>query len=311
MVDRQRGQPFWLHQPITIDSAFPHIMKQNALKSILLALLATGGLALPLTRATAAVNFVPGDILVGFQATGGVGAGNTYVYNLGQATVYRNNPEVGFIANIQTDLDATFGSGWYGRSDVKWSIGGVRENATFGSASTTVVDGDPARAIYVSKTSTGIGASTPHGTLSSANVNTTATKMMDSQSGFRTSNGTTPRNATATSGGNGVVQGTGDINNWKTVVPSTGAPWTTMDASVTGSFGTANSFAYLDLYRALSNNSGLGGVVEPTATGVFTYQTTFTIDALGNISAVPEPSTSLFAGSIACAAFMRRRRRSA
>lgn len=283
-------------------------MKQNALKNLLLALLATGGLALPLTRATAAVNFVPGDILVGFQATGGFGAGNTYVYNLGQASVYRDNPEVGFIANIQTDLDATFGSGWYGRSDVKWSIGGVRENATFGSASTTVVDGDPARAIYASKTATGAEGSTPHATLSSASVNTTATKMMDSQSGFRTTNGTTARNATATSSGNGVVQGTGDINNWKTIVPVTTSPWTTLDPSVTGSFGTGTPNAYLDLYRALSNNSNLAGVVEPTATGVFTYQTTFSIDALGNINAVPEPSASLFAGSLACAAFMRRRR---
>ena len=49
-------------------------------------------------------------------------------------------------------------------------------------------------------------------------------------------------------------------------------------------------------------------MTEPTATGVFTYQTTFTIDDLGNISAVPEPSTTMLGGLIAAAGLFRRRR---
>jgi hypothetical protein len=41
---------------------------------------------------------------------------------------------------------------------------------------------------------------------------------------------------------------------------------------------------------------------------VFTYQTTFTMDNLGNISAVPEPSTTMLGGLIAAVGLLRRRR---
>ena len=186
-------------------------------------------------------------------------------------------------------------------------MGGVRTNATFGADSTSIVNGDPARAIYASKESDGIGTSAAHASLAVATINTTATRMMDSQLGFRTTNGTTPRDATGSSAGNGVVQGTGDINSWSSRVPVASAPWTTMPTSVNGNFGTGTATANLDLYRALSNTS-TSGVTEPTTAGVFTYQTTFTIDDLGNISAVPEPSTTMLGGLIAAVGLFRRRR---
>lgn len=273
-----------------------------------LPLLAACVFSLSPERTHAAVNFTAGDLLVGFQATGGVGAGSTYVFNLGQAYNYRDNASVGFVANLSTDLSAVFGAGWYTRTDVNWSIGGVHNNATFGTTSTMVVNGDPSRAIYASKESSGIGTTTPHPTLAAGSINTTANKMFDSQSGFRTTNGTIVRDATATSGGNGVIQGTGDINNWATIVPVNTAPWTTQPTSVTGNFGTGAATTNLDLYRALSNNSNLAGVAEPSATGVYTYQTTFTIGNTGLISAVPEPSTSLLGGIVLGAALLRRRR---
>ncbi len=282
-------------------------MNTKQISPFAFALVAIGGMSLLSPRASAAVNFIAGDLLMGFQATGGVGAGNTYVYNVGQASNFRDNPSVGFLANVNTDLSATFGANWFTRTDLYWAVGGVRTNATFGADSTSIVNGDPARAIYASKESDGIGTSTAHASLAVATINTTATRMMDSQLGFRTTNGTTPRDATGSSAGNGVVQGTGDINSWSSRVPVGSAPWTTMPLSVNGNFGTGTATANLDLYRALSNTSA-SGVTEPTAAGVFTYQTTFTIDGLGNISAVPEPSTTMLGGLIAAAGLFRRRR---
>lgn len=275
--------------------------------ALALALAAAGAMSLFPGQASAAVNFVAGDLLVGFQATGGTGAGNTYVYNVGPASTYRDNPSVGFVANVNADLASTFGANWFSRTDLYWAVGGVRTNATFGADATSVVNGDPARAIYAGKESDGIGTSTPHPTLAAATINTTATRMIDSQLGFRTTNGTTPRDATGSSAGNGVIQGTGDINSWSSRVPVSSAPWTTMPLSVNGNFGTGTATANLDLYRALSNTNNTG-VTEPTAAGVFTYQTTFTIDTLGNIGAVPEPSTTLLTGLIAAAGIFRRRR---
>ncbi len=282
-------------------------MNNKTLSTSALALVAAGGMSLFAGQASAAVNFVPGDLLMGFQATGGVGAGNTYVYNVGQASNFRDNPSVGFLANVNTDLSATFGSDWFTRTDLYWAVGGVRTNAAFGADASSVVNGDPARAIYASKESDGIGTSTAHSSLAVATINTTATRMMDSQLGFRTTNGTTPRDATGSSAGNGVVQGTGDINSWSSRVPVASAPWTTMPTSVNGNFGTGTATANLDLYRALSNTS-TSGVTEPTTAGVFTYQTTFTMDNLGNINAVPEPSTTMLGGLIAAVGLLRRRR---
>lgn len=260
--------------------------------NLTIAVLLFSGCILPLQGA---VNFVPGDLLVGFQATGGIGAGSTYVYNAGPAANLRDYPSPGAIANLATDLSATFGPNWYARTDLYWAAGGVRDNAAFGPTASAVVNGDAARTIYASKETVAPGTSSPHANFTAPTVNTTATRMIDSQLGFTTTNGTTPRDATAGSSGNGVVQGINDINSWSSRVPVLTAPWTTMPLTVQGNFGTSNSLTYLDLYRAMSDNSGLPGVVEPTATGVFVYQSTLSIDPAGTISAVPEPKGVLLA----------------
>jgi hypothetical protein len=282
-------------------------MIMNSRQIMALALLGGGMWFAPVT-ATAAVNYAAGDILVGFQATGGTGAGSNYVYNLGQAATYRDNSNVGAIANLNTDLTNVFGPNWFTRTDLYWAVGGTPNNATFGGNATANYNGDPARAIYASREAESVGSSTAFSNLAAANVNTTSTRMIDMISGYRTTNGTTARDATATSAGNGVIQGIGDINSFTSRVPVSGSPWTTMPANVSGNFGTGTQYAYLDLYRALSDNGSQAFVVEPTPTGQFNYQTTFRIDALGNLSAVPEPTTGLLATLLGVGALFRRRR---
>ena len=264
-------------------------MNNKTLSTSALALVAAGGMSLFAGQASAAVNFVPGDLLMGFQATGGTGAGNTYVYNVGQASNFRDNPSVGFLANVNTDLSATFGSNWFTRTDLYWAVGGVRNNATFGADATSIVNGDPARAIYASKESDGIGTSTAHASLAVATINTTATRMMDSQLGFRTTNGTLERTATPGSGGRGVIQGTGDINSWSSRVDNT--PFTIFTSNVKQAFGTAGALSYLDLYRILGRND-LAGIVEPAGVGVSVLQGTFTINTAGNIRFEPPVTAS-------------------
>ena len=236
----------------------------------------------------AQVTYTAGDILVGFQATGGTGAGNNYVYNLGQGPSFRSAAAAVNAGTIGADLAAVYGTNWFTRTDLLWTIAGVRTNATFGADATSVVNGDPARTLYISKGASGLGTSTPNSTVASATVGTGATRMIDVQNGFRTTNGTLERTPTAGSGGRGVIQGTGDINSWSSRVDNT--PFTIFTSNVKQAFGTAGSLSYLDLYRILGRND-LAGIAEPAGVGVSVFQGTFTIDAAGNIKFEP-PATS-------------------
>ncbi len=232
----------------------------------------------------AQVTYTAGDILVGFQATGGTGAGNNYVYNLGQGPGFRSAATTVSVGTIGTDLAQVYGAAWFTRTDLLWTIAGVRTNATFGPEASTVVNGDPARTLYISKGASGLGASTPHATFTSATVTTGATRMIDVQNGFRTTNGTLERTPTPGSNGRGVIQGTGDINSWSSRVDN--SPFTIFTSNVKKAFGTAGSLSYLDFYRILGRND-LAGIAEPAGAGVSVLQGTFTINAAGNIKFEP------------------------
>ena len=237
----------------------------------------------------AQVTYTLGDILVGFQATGGTGAGNNYVYNLGQGPSFRSAVATVNAGTIGADLAAVYGTNWFTRTDLLWTIAGVRTNATFGPDATSVVDGDPARTLYISKGAAGLGTSTPNSTIASATVGTGATRMIDAQNGFRTTNGTLARTPTAGSSGRGVIQGTGDINSWSSRVDNT--PFTIFTSNVKQAFGRAGTLSYLDLYRILGRND-LAGTAESAGVGVSVLQGTFTIDAAGNIKFEP-PATAI------------------
>lgn len=229
----------------------------------------------------AQVSYAPGDILVGFQASGGDGAANNYVYNLGQGHMFRDATSVITVGNIGSSLASTYTSGWFSRTDLRWAIAGVRTNDPFDE---TVVDGDPAKTLYISKAATGLGSTTAHNNLASGNVGLAANKMMDLQSGFRTTNGVIDRTPVAGSGGRAVDQLTGDINSWSSIVTS--SPFTVYTTNVRRTFGTAGTLSYLDLYRCLGRND-VSGIVEPAGVGVHVFQGTFTIDATGEIKFVP------------------------
>jgi hypothetical protein len=115
--------------------------------------------ALSGNSADAALTIAPGDLLLGVYQVNSAGTGvtpNTYVYNLGAGSNYREGGVgQGVLANIGADLTTAFGSGWS-------SDGTVRAGVVGAVGSTDpLTNGDPARTVYFSQGfGTGPGDST-------------------------------------------------------------------------------------------------------------------------------------------------------
>ena len=97
--------------------------------------------------------FTNGDLILGFQASGGTGNTKNVFFNLGSGVSARNGVGMGTtLGNIGTTLTGVFGSNWYTRSDVWFGVvGNLNGNPTSGVGSRTPVAGDPSRTFYVSK----------------------------------------------------------------------------------------------------------------------------------------------------------------
>lgn len=139
-------------------------------------ILALAGLTFSATFATAAASFAEGDLCIGFYqtdlATDSVVQPNTYVVNLGQASLYRENTQNGVIVSaintalassgIGADLSAIFGANWAESGTVRWCVvGGV-------SSLSSTVSGDPARTNYFSRSRASFanGSTGPDSTIS-------------------------------------------------------------------------------------------------------------------------------------------------
>lgn len=135
-------------------------------------------LALSAASASASDDFAEGDIGIAFyQVTGSppnqVVGQETYVFNLGQASLYRTNtrndvpvstinPAIAS-SNIGADLSTLFGDDWADSGTVYWCVvGGVSQ---IGS----VTNGDPARTNYLSRARASLnsGATGPGTTIAS------------------------------------------------------------------------------------------------------------------------------------------------
>src|ERR1700676_5605577 len=90
-------------------------------------------LALASTAPQATVHYHDGDLFIGFRATGGTGAAQDYLVNIGQPGqfVNANHTFVVNTGNMILDLNAVFGPAWYTRIDpntgnraVLWAVVG-------------------------------------------------------------------------------------------------------------------------------------------------------------------------------------------
>ena len=263
------------------------------------------GTVMAASSAMGAFTFTNGDLILGFQATGGVGATQNVFFNLGAGTAYRDNPTIGTIGNISTTLASVFGANWYSRSDVYFGVIGNLNgnNNPPGFQSAPAVNGDPSRTFYLSTATVNVGEGTliaasayPGSSLGSAATNLTGMETMIV--------GLT----TEADGAAILSQDTQPVqwsNGWTTWNPTPGASFGVFTGGIQQNFGKAEEYTSVDLQRVLSTNTGATpeGII-----GGGTYETTFRIGSDGSISAIPEPSSSLLALVAGIALTVRRRR---
>ncbi len=140
---------------------------RQSLKTSLLTLAAAALAAAP---ARGAVSLESGSIALAFyQLTPGAGGGsfgpNTYIFDLGQASLYRENTKYGVSvstinpgiasSNIGMDLATAFGPNWADSGTIRWTVVG-----NIGDTDPTVA-GDPARTSYISRATDTISATVP------------------------------------------------------------------------------------------------------------------------------------------------------
>ena len=273
------------------------------LKTKIIALLALASSALVIP-ANAAVTFTQGDLILAVRSAT---EGRTYMVNLGAAHGYKDaTDDIASIVNIDTDLDANFAN-WENRSDVYWSLFGVRAAAT----DAAVVNGDPGQTIYVSKAQTTIGTqSTPFARPSTTNHGNAATNISGVQVQFANGTPTLLLNATVLLDDDTLYDATAT------------ATWAAFNPGTSGSSATGIDSTVLDLYRSLGTLTGAtggggnnGGVV-PGTTRNGSYEGSFRISSSGEVSysfnptvaVIPEPSRALLLGLGAVGLIFRRRR---
>jgi hypothetical protein len=267
-------------------------------------ILAAAAIACATQTASAALTFNNGDLILGFQATAGTGSDKNVFFNLGAPKAYRDgtNPS-GNIGNINTTLTSAFGSLWYTRTDLYFGVvGNLNGQPNSGVGSRAAVDGDPSRTFYLSS-----AAATPGtGSLYAANAFTSAS-LGSAGTTLGGMEGIFPNLTTEADGAAILTQSTQPTewnNSWTVRNPTPGAAFGVFTGGIQQNFGKAGTTTYVDLQRVLSTNTG----ASPTGVvGGGTYETTFAISSTGNISAIPEPSTTLL-GALSVLALLRRRR---
>ncbi|MGI8437148.1 MAG: hypothetical protein ACR2NX_09630 [Chthoniobacterales bacterium] len=81
-----------------------------------------------------AVTYNQGDVLIGFHATSGQGNFNTYIFNLGPMTQFRDaTSSFTLPTSLGNDLTTIYGPGWYTRGDLLFGVAGSPLNSISGT----------------------------------------------------------------------------------------------------------------------------------------------------------------------------------
>ena len=272
----------------------------------ILTMLVVAGISAAAFPAKAATTFTPGDLLIGFRATGGTGATTNLIVDLGSTITLRDNDtQHAQLIDISAALNSAYGASgaWASRTDLFWGAVGTRTSSALdGDPGNT---GDPAVTVYASLANTGsIGAKTS----SSFNISGSGTRtgaannITGLQSTFASFSGTT-----SNSGAVAVLDTTvNTTNNWSTFTALSTDFATGKD--IEGVIGTSK---VLDLYRILNTATG----ATPTGVaGTGQWQGTISLSSTGIVSfdpvvtAAPEPSRVLFLACGLGSLLLRRRR---
>ena len=265
-------------------------------------LLLAAGLALFANPAKAAFTFTNGDLILGFQATGGQGSNQNVFFNLGSGTDLRDGGISGNIGNINTTMSLVFGNNWSDRTDLHFGVvGNLNYAPTSGIGSASPVDGDPSRTFYVSRAADSAGNSVLWTGFTTNALGTAGSSLQGMESMILGLN--TEADGTAIL--NQSTQPTAWSNGWTTFNPTPGSSFNTFGGGIQQAFGATEN-ANLDIQRILATNTG----AVPTGTvGTGSVVGTLIIGDNGSLTMVPEPSSALLAAS-ACGLIAFRRRRS-
>ncbi len=275
-------------------------MTKNILST---AILAAAGVALSASSAMAQnTTYAPGDVVLYFEQYLG---SNTVAVNLGSAVTFRNaTANILNIANIGSQLSngtTGFGSSWYDSTSLWMGAAAVRST---GTTTTTQVNGDPNRTLYISQGRSTAGTagsanSAGWGGFSNGDMTTGATAINNAVNRMETQSSTTT-----------LVEGTATSNfdnqNPFNILGQPVTSYGIFPGGVMASFGASNLGslggvtgveAALDLYRILATTNPSGTVVESGESAFNgSFQGTFVINSSGDVSylapvAVPEPTT--------------------
>jgi hypothetical protein len=289
------------------------------------ALIGLAGFSLLAPQAKAAVSLGSGSLAVAFyQVISGVVQNNTYTFNLGSASLYRENTgynvSVSTInpglssSNIGADLATAFGSNWADSGTVRWMVIGGTENFA------PVTNGDGGSTSYISRAVSTIqpgGVSTTIPTISATNRGILANNISAFQSGSTAASQTVGANS------DGAFIQKSSVNTVEDFLPpatlgtyfgigvnpeqTLAAGTITNNGDVLGSFEGA-----LDIYRVIQTTDGADPTVgysnTPFAAGARQYIGTLALDSAGNLSVIPEPSSALLGLAGTLGLCFRRRR---
>jgi hypothetical protein len=292
-----------------LHSISPHLKKN--MKSIFTPIL---GFILPtflIGTSTAAFIFNDGDLILGFQASGGTGSGKNVFFNLGSAVTLRDGTSMGIKGNINSTLASAYGADWYTRTDVYF---GVIANGSAGSATDTEypdyadpVFGDPNSTFYVSTPSTAAGTGTLYSTQTYGNSDLTnaGNTLVNTESLLPT--------LTDLADGAAILDQSTDSQGWDLgwskynpfVQGLQGAAFDSFSGGIQQNFGKGGNATFADIQRVLATNTG----ANPTGVvGGGTYEGTLAVSSNGTVTLIPEPSSAMIA-VVSIGSFILRRRR--